>query len=96
MISRRDFLKNTAVALASLWLPAKLFEPEPVATQSVASGIRTSTMYKAIENKLLMVDELPLGALARYERDVAVKSYVIPYRGMTLEQAVIYEKFPQN
>lgn len=28
-----------------------------------------------------MVDELPQGALAKYERDVQVKSYVIPRRG---------------
>jgi len=43
--------------------------------------IKTLSCTKRIGRKLLMVDELPQGALARYERDVAVKSYVIPKRG---------------
>ena len=29
---------------------------------------------------LLDIDELPQGALARYERDIAVRSYIIPER----------------
>ena len=41
-----------------------------------------SQPYKALGDKLLMVDELPQGALAKYERDVQVKSYVIPRRGV--------------
>jgi len=49
--------------------------------QAMVEPIKTSLMYQAIGRKLLMVDELPQGALARYERDVAVKSYVIPKRG---------------
>lgn len=40
-----------------------------------------SQPYKALGDKLLMVDELPQGALAKYERDVQAKSYVIPRRG---------------
>ena len=40
-----------------------------------------SKPYQALGRKLLMVDELPQGALAKYERDVQVKSYVIPRRG---------------
>lgn len=34
-------------------------------------------MYSAIGRKLLMVSELPAGAMARYERDVQVKSFVL-------------------
>lgn len=49
--------------------------------QAMVEPIKTSLMYQAIGRKLLMVDELPQGALARYERDIAVKSYVIPKRG---------------
>lgn len=49
--------------------------------QAMVEPIKTSLMYQAIGRKLLMVDELPQGALPRYERDVAVKSYVIPKRG---------------
>jgi len=44
-------------------------------------GSSESKPYKAFGRKLLMVDELPQGALAKYERDVQVKSYVIPRRG---------------
>lgn len=40
-----------------------------------------SKPYKALGRKLPMVDELPSGALTTYERDVQVKSYVIPRRG---------------
>lgn len=43
--------------------------------------IKISLEYQAIGRKLLMVDELPNGALPRYERDIAIKSYVIPKRG---------------
>jgi hypothetical protein len=86
-VSRRDFLKNTVTTIAVIWLPIKLIESQPK-TQT----IKESEMYHAIERKLLKVDELPAGAMSRYERDVAVKSYVIPGRHMTLEQAVILEK----
>jgi hypothetical protein len=49
--------------------------------QAMVEPIKTSLMYQAIGRKLLMVDELLQGQLARYERDVAVKSYIIPKRG---------------
>lgn len=42
-----------------------------------------SKPYKALGKKLLMVDELPPGALSKYERDVQVQSYVIGKRGAT-------------
>jgi len=47
----------------------------------VVEPIKISLEYQAIGRKLLMVDELPQGALPKYERDIAVKSYVIPRRG---------------
>jgi hypothetical protein len=76
-MTRRDFLKNMLWAGAVTAIPIKAIDwlqpkPEP---------IKKSLMYNALEKKLLMVDELPQGALARYERDVAVKSYVMPKRG---------------
>jgi hypothetical protein len=49
--------------------------------QAMVEPIKTSLMYQAIARKLLMVDQLLQGQLARYERDVATKSYVIPKRG---------------
>lgn len=49
--------------------------------QAMVEPIKISLEYQAIGRKLLMVDELPQGALPRYERDIAVKSYVIPKRG---------------
>lgn len=36
-----------------------------------------SNPYKALGRGFLMVDELPEGALPRYERDVSIKSYTI-------------------
>jgi hypothetical protein len=49
--------------------------------KAMAEPIKTSLMYQGIGRKLLMIDELPQGALPRYERDISVKSYVIPKRG---------------
>lgn len=60
--------------------------------QAMVEPIKTSLMYQAIGRKLLMVDELPQGALPRYERDVAVKSYVIPKRGQVPTHVVEAEE----
>lgn len=49
--------------------------------QAMVEPIKTSLMYQGVGRKLLMVDELPQGALPRYERDIAVKSYVMSKRG---------------
>ena len=48
--------------------------------QAMCEPIKTSLMYQGIGRKLLMVDELPQGAIPRYERDIAVRSYVVPKR----------------
>lgn len=45
--------------------------------QAMIEPIKVSLEYQAVGRRLLMVDELPQGALARYERDTAVGSYSI-------------------
>ena len=58
--------------------------------QAMVEPIKIALEYQAIGRKLLMVDELPQGALPRYERDIAVISYVVPKRGAvpeTVEEA---------
>src|SRR3954467_13384318 len=54
--------------------------------QSMVEPIRRSLEYQAVGRKLLMVDELPQGALARYERDVASIAHVISRRGAVPDQ----------
>jgi len=49
--------------------------------QAMVEPIKRSLEYQAIGRKLLMVDELPQGALARYEKDIPSVAYVIPRRG---------------
>jgi hypothetical protein len=48
--------------------------------------IRRSLEYQAVGRKLLMVDELPQGALARYERDVASIATSSSRRGAVPDQ----------
>jgi hypothetical protein len=54
--------------------------------QAMVEPIRRSLEYQAVGRKLLMVDELPQGALARYERDVAAVAWVISRRGAVPDQ----------
>jgi len=49
--------------------------------QAMVEPIRRALEYQAIGRKCLMVDELPQGALARYERDVTAKAYIVSRRG---------------
>jgi len=49
--------------------------------QAMVEPIRRALEYQAVGRKCLMVDELPQGALARYERDVTAKAWVISRRG---------------
>jgi hypothetical protein len=49
--------------------------------QAMVEPIKRALEYQAIGRKLLMVDELPQGALARYEKDVASVAHVIGRRG---------------
>jgi hypothetical protein len=56
-------------------------EGRVVLAQVMVEPIRRSLEYQAVGRKLLMVDELPQGALARYERDVASVAHVISRKG---------------
>ncbi len=56
--------------------------------QAMVEPIRRALEYQAVGRKLLMVDELPQGALARYERDVASVAYIIARRGAVPTQFV--------
>ncbi len=47
---------------------------------SMNATISAALGYQSIGRKLLMVDDIPQGALSRYERDVQVNSYVISRR----------------
>jgi len=77
MIKRNVAEQKEAIIAMALETP----EGRTALAQAMVEPIKTSLLYQAIGRKLLMVDELPQGALARYERDIAVKSYVIPKRG---------------
>jgi len=54
--------------------------------QAMVEPIRRSLEYQAVGRKLLMVDELPQGALARYERDVASTAVIVSRRGAVPDQ----------
>jgi hypothetical protein len=56
--------------------------------QSMVEPIRRSLEYQAVGRKLLLVDELPSGALARYERDVSSIAHVVSRRGAVPDQIV--------
>jgi len=49
--------------------------------QAMVEPIRRALEYQAVGRKLLMVDELPQGAYARYEKDVRATAWVISRRG---------------
>ena len=55
--------------------------------QAMVEPIRRSLDYQAVGRKLLLVDELPQGALARYERDVAAIAHVVSRRGAVPDQS---------
>jgi hypothetical protein len=54
--------------------------------QAMVEPIRRALEYQAVGRKLLMVDELPQGALPRYERDVKSLAFVISRRGGVPEE----------
>jgi hypothetical protein len=49
--------------------------------QAMVEPIRRALEYQAVGRKLLMVDELPQGAYARYEKDVRATASVISRKG---------------
>lgn len=56
--------------------------------QAMVDPIRRALEYQAVGRKCLLVDELPQGALPRYERDPACVAYVIARRGAVPEQII--------
>jgi len=60
--------------------------------KTMIEPIKITAEYQAVGRKLLMVDELSQGALARYERDIAVKSYVLGKRGAVPDMFVEAEE----
>ena len=56
--------------------------------QAMVEPIKRALEYQAIGRKLLMVDELPQGALARYEKDVASVAHIISRRGAVPDRIV--------
>lgn len=54
--------------------------------QAMVEPIRRSLEYQGVGRKLLLVDELPQGALARYERDVSAIAHIISRRGAVPDQ----------
>ena len=49
--------------------------------ESMANPIQTSLLYQSVGRKMLVVDPLPQGALARYEKDVDSPATVVSKRG---------------
>lgn len=56
--------------------------------QAMVEPIRRALEYQAVGRKLLMVDELPQGAYARYEKDVRATAWVISRRGAVPDMIV--------
>jgi len=56
--------------------------------QAMVEPIRRALEYQAVGRKLLMVDELPQGAYARYEKDVRATATVIARRGAVPDMIV--------
>jgi len=56
--------------------------------QAMVEPIRRALEYQAVGRKLLMVDELPQGAYARYEKDVRALAFVLSRRGATPDMIV--------
>jgi len=86
-----SIIKNTANEYNRELLIAQALEtPEGrvALAQAMVEPIKRALEYQAIGRKLLMVDELPQGALARYEKDVASTAYVVSRRGGVRDRIV--------
>lgn len=86
-----SIIKNTANEYDRELLIAQALEtPEGrvALAQAMVEPIKRALEYQAIGRKLLMVDELPQGALARYEKDVASTAYVVSRRGGVRDRIV--------
>jgi hypothetical protein len=56
--------------------------------QAMVEPIRRALEYQAVGRKLLMVDELPQGAYARYEKDVRALAFVLSRRGASPDMII--------
>lgn len=56
--------------------------------QAMVEPIRRSLDYQGVGRRLLMVDELPQGALPRYERDVASIAHIVARQGINPDQII--------
>ena len=84
-----SFSKNSLTDQDKEMIIAQALETDEGRTalaQAMVEPIRRSLEYQAVGRKLLMVDELPQGALARYERDVASIAHVVSRRGAVPDQ----------
>lgn len=83
------FVKNSLTDSEKEQIIAQALETDEgrvALAQAMVEPIRRSLEYQAVGRKLLMIDELPQGALARYERDVASIAHVISRRGAVPDQ----------
>lgn len=76
--------QKEAIVQAALETP----EGRVALAQVMVEPIKRALEYQAIGRKLLLVDELPQGALARYEKDVASVAHVIGRRGQVPDKVV--------
>lgn len=84
-----SFTKNNLTDEQKEMIIAQALETDEGRTalaQAMVEPIRRSLEYQAVGRKLLMVDELPQGALARYERDVAAIAHVVSRKGAVPDQ----------
>ena len=86
-MNRRGFLRFLVGAAATVTAGPAVAEAlltrkavSPAVANAVAAPLSRSLDYQAIGRKLLLVDELPQGALARYEKDVASVAHVLSRR----------------
>lgn len=77
MLTKQNNAEKEALIAQALETP----EGRVALAQAMVEPIRRALEYQAVGRKLLMVDELPQGALPRYERDVRSKARVIARRG---------------
>ena len=88
------FTKNNVEETRNQIIAAALetSEGKTALAQAMVEPIKNSLLYQAIGRKLLLVDELPQGVLARYERDVTAKSFTIGKRGAVLTSEIEAEE----
>lgn len=68
-------------------------EGRKILAESMANPIQTALMYQAMGRKILMVDPIAAGAIARYDRDIDVNAYLVPAKGETPVDIIKGEDF---